>query len=68
MSLDEKICYPKDIMPNFQMKLLPFDEVKQFIKELKHMIEFECTPLPNGKSISNRLNSQIDIIVGEGLI
>ena len=42
--------------------------IREFIKELKEMIKFEVEPLPNSKSISNRLNSQIDKLAGEGLI
>ncbi len=46
----------------------PEDDVKEFIKKLKGMIDFELKPVTLGKSMANRLNSQVDILAGEGLI
>jgi hypothetical protein len=42
-----------------------FNEV--IIKLLKEIIKFEVLPLPNPRGISDRLNSQIDIIFGKEL-
>ena len=48
--------------------IYPEEDVKEFIRKLKEMIAFEVQPLPSPKSISDRLNSQIDKLAGKELI
>ena len=64
-NLSEKIRGEDDILDG---SFIRTRYVKEFIKQVKSMIEFETKSINNNDAISRRLNSQIDIIAGDKLI